>query len=286
MRGRSDEDFEKFVVARVQDLHHDAYLLTASEADSEQLVAHTLAELARDRVDLTQATTTARVRMARAAAHTNLPEAGNVTDLSARFRPLAALTARQRAILTLEALDGHDLHSVARVLRLSPRDVEQAYAAIPPEFTDVDPAELRRLLQDFGDLAESPDPATTLAQVHALPPPPRRPWWSYVAALAVVALTVSTLWIAQSWHDDWLRTAAGLNHAHGTHYPAYAQGYKLVGIQDVAPGPATSLDLADQGGAVMIECADDEGAVPRSGGYRVSWSASTPRTVPHRTCST
>ena len=279
MWARTDQNFEEFVVARSQDLHHDAYLLTADQDCAEQLVAHVLAALARDHVDLTRATTTARVRMAQAAAHTHLPQTGNLADLPARFRQLAALTVRQRAILTLEALDGHDLHSAARVLRLSHRDIEQAYAAIPPELTDSGPADLRSLLQDFGDLAENPDPATTLAQTRAVPPPPRRPWWSYVATLLVVAFTVSCLVVTSHWHDDWLHTAAGLNHTHGTHYPAYTQGYKLVGIRNIAPGPAETLEPGANA-ALAIECTKEQAdrtAVARlsseiSGGFEMSCS--------------
>jgi len=257
MRVRAEDDLEEFVTVRSQDLHHDGYLLTADQDRAEQLVAQVLAGLARDRVDLSQATTTARLRMAQAAAHADAPPTGDRTDLPARFRALAALTARQRAILTMEAVVGHTLRSAARALRLPPRDLESAYAAIPAELADQDPADLRRLLEDFGDLAESPDPATTLAAMRAVPPPPPRPWWSYAAAAVVVAVTVSSLWATQTWHDNWLQTAAGLNHSHGTHYPAYTQGYKLVDIHDIAPGPGEALSI-DGNGAIMIACAHGE----------------------------
>lgn len=248
---------EQFVAARTQDLHHDAYLLTADQEHAEHLVAHTIADLARDHTDLTQATTTARVRMAQAAAHADLPPTGNLTELPARLRPLADLTTRQRAILALETLDGHTLHTAARALRLSPRDVASAYAAIPAELTDQEQPYLRALLEEFGDLVESPDPATTLAAMRAIPSPPRRPWWSYVAAAAVVALTISTVWITQTWHDDWLQTATGLNHAHDTHYPAYTEGYKLIDIRDIAPGPGVSLSIRANA-ALAIECAQEQ----------------------------
>lgn len=260
MRGR--QDFEEFVVARTTDIHHDAYLLTASQEHAERLVVHVLAELDRDQPELTQAASTARLRMARIAARADTP-AGD-PDVAARFRPLAALTSRQRAILLLELLDGHDLHSAARVLHLSSRQVGEAYAAIPPELTDAESAQLRRLLEDFGDLVESPDPATTLGAIHALPPPPRRPWWSYAAAVLVVALTVSCVWIAQTWQNDWLRTAAGLNHSHGTHFPAYTQGYKLVAIHDIAPGPVETIP-AGSNDAVAVECATNAAITISSG---------------------
>jgi|SRR5579875_3556089 len=253
MRARQDDELEEFVAARTQDLHHAAYLLTAAQDDAEHLVAVVLAELSRERIDLSQAAFTARQRMARAAARADV-RAPDIDHVPSRFRPLAALTSRQRAILLLDALDGHDLHSAARALQLSPRQVEESYAAIPSALTDINPAELRRLLEDFGDLAESADPATTLTEMHSVPPPPRRPWWSYAAAALVVVLTVSSVWITQTWHHEWLRTATGLNHTHGTHYPAYTQGYQLIDIRDVAPGPATTLHLRAQD-AVVIGCA-------------------------------
>lgn len=252
MRAAHDDELAEFVAARTLDLHHDAYLLTASQDDSRRLVALVLAELSRERVDLSQAAFTARQRMARAAARADV-RASDVDGVLARFRPLAALTSRQRAILLLEALDGHDLHSAAQTLQLSPRQVQESYAAIPADLTDAEPADLRRLLEDFGDLAGSPDPTTTLTDMRTVPRPPRRPWWTYVAAVLVAALTVSSVWLTQTWHDEWLRTAAGLNQTHGTHYPAYTQGYKLIDIRDVTPGPAETLNLQAQD-SIVIGC--------------------------------
>lgn len=254
MRGRSDDELAQFVTARTQDLHHDAYVLTASQRDAERLVALTIAQLSREHADFTQGATIALSRMARTAARSPAPAPGDQTDLPPRFGPLATLRPLQRAVLLLEVGHGYDRHSVARALQLSARDVEQAYAAIPPALTDTDPAALRSLLQDFGDLAETPDPATTLAATRAIPQPPRRPWWTYAAAALVIALTVTTVGVTQTWHHDWLRTAAGLNHTHGTHYPAYTQGYKLVGIQDVAPGPIETVH-AGSNDAMALQCA-------------------------------
>ena len=253
MRARRDDELEQFVAARTQDLHHDAYLLTASQDESEQLVVLVLAELSRERIDLSQAAFTARHRMARAAARADV-RADDRDGVPCRFRPLAALTSRQRAILLLEALDGHDLHSAGRTLQLSPRQVQESYAAIPPDLADADPADLRRLLDDFGDLAESPEVTTTLAHIRAAPPPSRRPWWSYAAAALVVVLTLSSVWITQTWHHEWLRTAAGLNHTHGTHFPAYTQGYQLIDVRDVTPGPVATLNLRAED-AVVVGCA-------------------------------
>ncbi|RNI24295.1 hypothetical protein [Flexivirga caeni] len=90
-----------------------------------------------------------------------------------------------------------------------------------------------------------------------MPPPPRRTWWTYAAAALVVVVTISSVWIAQTWHDEWLRTAAGLNHAHGTHFPAYTQGYRLVAIHEVAIGPDSEPFTAPHGtAAVAVACSN------------------------------
>jgi hypothetical protein len=249
MRGRRlDDDFEAFVGARTPDLHHDAFVLMAGQDAAERLVAHTLAGLRRDRVDFTQAAATARLRMARTAARI---DAASDADLPATLRPLARLTPRQRAILLLETYDGYDLHSVAKALQLPAKQVGETYAAIPEDLASSH--ELRSLISEFGDLANTPDVPTTLTQVREIPPPRQRPRWSYAAAALVVAVTIAGSLSAQAWHRDWLRTPDGLNHAHGTHFPAYTEGYKLVGIRDQAPGPAETLDLGAQD-AIVIEC--------------------------------
>lgn len=256
MRTRRVDGLEEFVVARTQDLHQDAYALTGSSRDSEDLVARVLAELAREHVDFTQAGSVARLRMARAVARTDCTphEPGNVPI---RFESLVGLTSCQRAILLLKAVDGHDLHSAGRVLGLTARDTEQAHSALPPELADTDPAGLRSLLQDFGDLAEVPHPAKTLAAIRAVPPPPHRPRWSYAVAALVIAVTISTVWVTQGWHDDWMHTAAGLNHTHGTHFPAYADGYKLVDIKEVAAVRRDNLALGASS-ALAFPCSDGQ----------------------------
>lgn len=254
MGGR--DGFDEFVAARTQDLHHDAFLLTADQDAAGRLVTLVLAELSRERTDLTQAASAAHLRMARAAARANHPPLDTAGGVPVRFSSLASLSPRQRAMLLFESVDVHDLHSVAQALQLKRQDVEQAYAAIPPELTHADPAELRSLLGDFGELAETPAPATTLAAIRTVHPL-RRPRWTYAAAALVIALTVSTVWVTQSWHNDWLRTAAGLNHTHGTRFPAYADGYKLVGIQEVTPGQRESLALGARS-ALVLQCVDGE----------------------------
>ncbi|RNI24296.1 hypothetical protein [Flexivirga caeni] len=86
MRTAAANDFDEFVVARAPDLHHDAYLLTASQEDAERLVATVLAELERERTDLSRATATARLRMARRAARLDLPSGAGTGGFPARFR--------------------------------------------------------------------------------------------------------------------------------------------------------------------------------------------------------
>ncbi|MFC6706257.1 RNA polymerase sigma factor [Flexivirga alba] len=260
MRGRDhkDEQLEEFIAARTQDLHHDAYQFTAAQQPAEELVIAVLAAMRRERIDMAQAGTEARLRMARASARDNTPtQDSDASQLAARFQPLARLSPRARAALVLQVVDGYDDRETARALQLTSRTTTEALESVPyDELPGTTPhsGELRSLLEDFGDLATSPSASTTLADVRAAPPPPRRPWWTYVAALLVIALTVGTVVISQRTHDDWLRTPDGLNHAHGTHFPAYTQGYKLVAIRDQAPGAAEDYGLGSQD-AVVIGCA-------------------------------
>lgn len=253
MRGRRlDEEFEAFVAARTPDLHHDAFVLIAGQDAAERLVAHTLAGMRRDRVDFTQAAATAHLRMARTAAHVDVAAD---RDLPASALPLARLTPRQRATLLLSVYDASDLHSIAKILQLPAKEVEAASAGIPEELRSGD--ELRSGLSEFGDQVIVPDVPTTLTQVDEAPPPIRRPRWVYAATALVVACTVAASVTANNWHQDWLHTPAGLNHAHGTHFPAYTQGYKLVAIHDVEPGPAETLDLGARD-AIVIQCNADQ----------------------------
>lgn len=258
---RRDDELEEFIAARTQDLHHDAYQLTAAQQPAEELVIAVLAGMRRERIDLAQAGSAARLRMAQACARDNAPtQDSDVAQLPARFRTLAGLSPRQRAALVLRVVDGYDDRETARALHLTTRATTEALDSVPyDELPGTTPhsGELRSLLEEFGDLASSPGASATLTDIRAVPPPPRRPWWTYVAAVLVITLTVATLVLTQHWHDDWLRTPQGLNHAHGTHFPAYTQGYQLVAIHDVAPGPAVPLDSGSQD-AVAIECAKDE----------------------------
>lgn len=260
MRGpdRHDDELEEFIAARTQDLHHDAYQLTAAQQPAEELVIAVLADMRRESIDMAQAGSTARLRMARACARDNTPtQDSDASQLAAQFRPLARLSPRQRAALVLGVVDGYDDRETARGLQLTSHATTEALEAVPyDELPGTTPhsGELRSLLEDFGDLATSPSASTVLADVRAVPPPPRRPWWTYVAAFLVIALTVATVVVTQHWHNDWLKTPDGLNHAHGTRFPAYTDGYKLVGIHDVAPGPPDEISVPSAS-AVTMECA-------------------------------
>lgn len=271
MRGRDkqDEELEEFIAARSQDLHHDAYQLTAAQDTAERLVVGVLADMRRERVDLARAGAEARLRMARIAARHGTPtEAGDDSPMRAEFRLLARLSPQQRAVLLLQVVDNLDVRETARALQLNPRAVTGTLHSIPyDELPGTTPysGELRSFLEDFGDRAIAPSAAATVADVRDAPPPPRRPWWTYVAALLVVALTVATVVVTQGWHNDWLRTPAGLNHAHGTHFPAYRKGYKLVDIRDVEPGPAEGFSV-DSASAVTMDCS----MLTRGGGMSIS----------------
>lgn len=59
--------------------------------------------------------------------------------------------------------------------------------------------------------------------------------------------------VTQTWHNEWLRTPDGLNHTHGTHFPAYTDGYKLLTIREAKPGIAQNLPTGEAG-AVALPC--------------------------------
>ncbi|WP_446664078.1 RNA polymerase sigma factor [Flexivirga sp. B27] len=259
MRGREhqDEQLEEFIAARTQDLHHDAFQLMGTQDAAEQLVVRVLTDMRREDVDLAQAGADARLRMARLAVRDDTPtEITDVSQLPDEFRALAQLSPRQRAILLLQVVDGLDERETARALQISGRSTDATLRSIPyDELPGMSPhsGELRSLLDAFGDLATTPSATTTLADLRDVPPPPRRPWWTYVAAFLVLALTVTTVVFSQQRHKDWLRTPDGLNHEHGTHFPAYTQGYKLVDIREVEPGPSAEFSV-DSTSAVAMNC--------------------------------
>ncbi|HWC22609.1 MAG TPA: hypothetical protein VG502_09945 [Flexivirga sp.] len=256
MRGREEQDagLRAFISARTQDLHHDAYQLTAGQESAERLVVAVLSDLRRQHVDLSRAGAIAFLQMARIAARDDRPTADTGDPPPPeRFRPLVRLSPRQRAALLLQVVAGYDERAITRALQLSSRTTTDTLRSIPYTQLPRQPGELRSLLEDFGDLATSPSATTTIHDIDATPPAPRRPWWTYVASLLVIALTVTCVIVTQGWHNDWLRTPDGLNHAHGTHFPTYLQGYQLVDIRDMVPGIAQDVTTGARG-AVALPC--------------------------------
>lgn len=263
MRGHHEQDaaLRAFIGARTQELHRGAYQLTADQESAERLVVAVLTELGRERFDLSRAGAAAHLRMVRLAARDAIPTGtGGDRRVPERFRVVGRLSPRQRAALVLQTVAGYDDKAIARTLQLSPRATSETLHSIPyPELPDR-PGELRSLLEDFGDLAHVPHPATTIEDVHTAPSGPQRPWWTFAAAFLVLALSATSIVVAQGWHKDWLRTPDGLNHAHGTHFPTYAQGYKLVDIRDMVPGIAQNVTTGPAG-AVALPCGVVESTV-------------------------
>lgn len=259
MRGHQGQDdgLKAFISARTQDLHRSAYQLTASQESAERLVVAVLTDLHRDRVDLSRADAVAYLRMTELAGRDDRPtQTADLAQLPTRFHVLARLSPRQRAALVLRVIAGYDDRAIGRTLHLSSRATAETLHSIPydelPSVRDR-PGELRSLLEDFGDLATAPSASTTLADVRAVPPTPRRPWWTYAAAFLVIALTATSVIVTQGWHKDWLKTPDGLNHAHGTHFPTYTQGYRLVTIEDIRPGLRRTIS-AGTSGALALPC--------------------------------
>lgn len=256
MRGHHEQDaaLKAFIGARTQDLHHDAFQLTARQDAAEQLVVAVLTDLRRQGIDLSRAGATAHLRMVQLAAKSDTPtEVPGNAHLPERFRPLTRLSPRQRAVLLLQAVAGYDDRAVSRALQLSSRATTELLRSIPYGTLPNQTNELRSLLEDFGDLATSPSATTTIQDVFSAPGAPRRPWWTYAAAFLVIALTATCVVVTQGWHKDWLTTPDGLNHAHGTHFPAYSRGYQLVDIREMAPGIAQDVTTG-AAGAVALPC--------------------------------
>lgn len=242
--------------ARTAELHRAAYLLTADQERAERLVQVTVERLRRDRTPLGQAGTVARHHMARRAATATEPsnagDGGSPADQ--QHATIAGMPPRQRAVLMLRILDRYDERSTARELGISTGAVATAEAEAGRILgIAIDSDQCRTALVDFADRATWPDPAATLAGSARAKESARRPWWTYVAALVVVALTVTTVVVTQGWHKDWLRTPDGLNDAHGTHFPSYIQGYKLVTVREAVPGIAQNVTTGKEG-AVALPC--------------------------------
>lgn len=273
MRGqRADEsELADFVAARTAELHRAAYLLTADQDRAERLVEAAVDRLRRDRTPLGQAGTVARHHMARLAAAATEP--GEVVDNEAssptdeRRAAIAGMSPRQRAVLMLRCLDRFDERSTARELGIS----SSAAAAAESEATSAlgmatDSDLCRTALTDFAEQATWPDAVVTVAAAAQVTPPRRRSRRRYVAAAIVLVVGAAAAIASQAQHDRWLRTPAGINATHGTHFHAYTQGFKLIGVQRVPVGTTRALVTSD-GEAIALGCEHlsfkNQSALPR-----------------------
>lgn len=255
MRGHANDDDEliDFVAARTAELHRTAYLLTADQDRAERLVESVVGDLRRQGFDSGQGETTARHRMARMAGAVVIrtsPAEENTDPTQA----IAMLSPRERAVLMLRCLDGYDPRSAAGELGLPRSKIAMAEeSACQSIGFDVSDTRIRAALTDFAEQATWPDPDTTWSRSAGVRPPRRHSRRRYVAVATILALTVAAPVGSQLQHDRWLRTPAGINASHGTHFRAYTQGYKLVDVQRVPVGSTRTLRLpADD--AVVLEC--------------------------------
>ncbi|MBB2892440.1 RNA polymerase sigma factor [Flexivirga oryzae] len=258
MGGSTGDESElgDFVAARTAELHRTAYLLTADQDRAERLVEVAVAQLARHRTDIGQAGAEARRCMARlaATATTPTPATRTAAPTDDADTAIADLSPRQRAVLLLRCLDGHDTRSTARELGLAPSkvtDAEQS-ASHTVGFEPHDDR-LRAALTDFSERATWPDPDVTLSRAEHVQPPRRHSRKRYIAAAAVIALTAAAPIGSQIAHDRWLNTPAGINASHGTHLRPYIEGYKLVGAQRVPAGAKRELELPS-GDVITVAC--------------------------------
>lgn len=256
-RGNNDE-LADFVSARTAELHRAAYLLTADQDRAERLVAAAVDRLRRDRTPLGQAGNAARRYMARLAAAATEPSdpVGNEpSSPSDELRAaIAGMSPRERAVLMLRSLDHLDERGAATELGISTNAVREAASAAGKTLgLPIDSEECRSALADFAERATWPDTATTMAAAQRTAPPQRRASWRYIAAAAVVVVGAAAPIASQVHHDRWSRSPEGINATHGTHFHAYVQGFKLVGVQRVPVGATRKLTTPD-GEAIALGC--------------------------------
>lgn len=252
MRGQSrDDELRDFLTARTAELHRTAYLLTADQHRAEHLVESAISDLRRDGLDLGQAESSTRHRMARMAAAVAIP-APPTDDTGDPVPAVAGLSPRERAVLMLRCLDGYDQSATARELgitrskaRAAEESAWQSLGFTPDDDTT------HQALTDFAEQATWPDPERTLAASHRSQLPRRRSRKRYAAVAAVLALTAAAPIGSQIQHNSWLRTPAGINASHGTHLHAYTQGYMLV-----------SVDRVPIGGSLQVKAAPGEAVAP------------------------
>ncbi|WP_265444273.1 hypothetical protein [Flexivirga meconopsidis] len=248
-QGTDTGDFDSFVAARTPELHRTGYLLMADQEAAEQLVAAALHRIRRQADDLGRAGAQTRLTMARLAAPLDAP-----TSTAAG---LPGLSPRQRAVLLLRVVDGLDSRATAKELRLPKAAAIAAERAAATNLgLSVGDPQLRSQLDDFAERASWPDPTVTLDEAARKRPQAARPRWTYAAALVVIVASIASVTIAQVAHNRWLRTPAGLNSSHGTHFPEYVRGYKLVEVRDLRPRqPATVRLPKDE--AYVVGCPGD-----------------------------
>lgn len=263
MRGpdEHDSEFTHFVRARTGELHRTAHLLTADQGRAEHLVEVAVAQLSRQHADVGQAGTRARSCMARLAASVTTPTSATLTgdrddvaDLTTTDAAIRDLSPRERAVLLLRCLGGFDTRSTARELGLRRSKVTAAeQSASHTMGFELSDGRLRDALTDFAERATWPDPDVTLTRLRHTQPPRRHSRKRYLAAAVVVALTAATPIGSQIAHDRWLKTPAGINTSHGTHFHAYRQGYRLVGVQEVPAGGSRDISAPD-GDVITLSC--------------------------------
>ena len=251
--GSDATELADFVAARTAELHRTAYLLAADQDRAEQLVEIAVAGLARHPTDVGQAGALARRCMARLATTGTTPTVTEpVTDDTEST--IAHLSPRERAVLMLRSLDGLDVTSTARELGMSRSSVATAEqsACTTVGFEPLDDR-LREALSEFADRATWPDADATLARAAAVRPPRRLPRKRYLAAAVVLAVTAAAPIGSQVHHNQWLRTPAGINASHGTHFHAFTQGYQLADVQRIAAGGSRDIDLSP-GDVIVLSC--------------------------------
>ncbi|RNI24297.1 sigma factor-like helix-turn-helix DNA-binding protein [Flexivirga caeni] len=260
MRGNVGEDLADFVAARTAELHRTAYLLAGDQDDAERLVARAVGQLARDTADVGQAGQHARQSMARLAVAGTAPTVGGDTPDTA---PVLRLSPRQRAILMLRHLDGLTVRMTARQLGIPRREIQrdEETACATMGFA-VDDHRIGEMLTNLGEHAAWPDPAVTIERSRHAPASRLISRTRVAAAIGVAAVTIAAVTVSNAAHDSWLRSPAGINATHGTHFHAYTQGYKLVGVQTVTVGATRTINDLAPGGVLALSCARPDPRVP------------------------
>lgn len=262
MRGRPADESElaQFVSARTAELHRTAYLLTGDQDRAERLVATAVDRLRRDGTPLSQAGGAARSYMAHLAAAATEPIGTSADDAplpaDERRAAIAGMSPRQRAVLMLRSLDRLDERSTARELGIPSTAVAGAETEASSALgAATDSVQCRTALNDFAERATWPNPSATLVAAAHVSPPRRHSRRRYVAVAAVLVIGAAAPIAAQVQHDRWLRTPEGINASHGTHFHAYTQGFKLVGVQRIPANTSRAVVSTSAREAIALGCA-------------------------------